>query len=79
MTATILRLIMAAWRPLAAILGALGIYAKGRADANGKAAMKDAKEYRETRKRVDEAETVGNDPDAARRWLHERGKSGGGL
>ena len=41
-------------------------------------------EYRETRKRMDDAEYevvdgFGSDPDAARRWLRERGKSGGDL
>ena len=71
------------WKPIAAILaalvGALGLYAKGRADAKAKAETKDLKAEIETRKRIDEADTVGNDPDAARRWLHERGKPGGDL
>lgn len=36
---------------------------------------RDAKDeaYAETRKRMDEVD-IGDDPDAARRWLHERGK-----
>jgi hypothetical protein len=38
----------------------------------GKTRQKD-EGYAETRKRMDEAD-LGDDPDAARRWLHERGK-----
>ena len=38
----------------------------------GKARQKD-EGYAETRKRMDEVD-LGDDPDAARRWLHERGK-----
>ena len=38
----------------------------------GKARQKD-EGYAETRKRIDEVD-LGDDPDAARRWLHERGK-----
>ena len=33
-----------------------------------------AEEYTDTRKRMDEADIVGDDPDAARRWLSERAK-----
>lgn len=41
-----------------------------RADAKKDAA---AAQYIDTRKRMDEADIVGDDPDLARRWLSERG------
>lgn len=43
---------------------------EGRSEANSDA----LKENINTRKRMDEADIVGDDPDAARRWLHERSK-----
>lgn len=71
-------LLLTFWKPIAAILaallGALGLYAKGRADAKAKRDLRDLKTEIETRRRIDEADTVGNDPDAARSWLRERGK-----
>lgn len=71
-------LLVAFWKPFAAILatilGALGIYAKGRSDAKAKAKTKDLKAELDTRKRMDDADIVGDNPDLARRWLHERGK-----
>ena len=61
---------------LLAVAGAaFGLYLKGRSDARAKADAEKAKDYVDTRKRIDEADVPGNDPDAARRWLHERGKS----
>lgn len=39
---------------------------------NGKSKVK-GEGYADTRKRMDEVD-LGNDPDAARRWLHERGE-----
>jgi hypothetical protein len=59
---------------LALIGAALGIYAKGRGDAKAKTALQAAEAYAKTRKEMDDADTLGNDPDAARRWLHERGQ-----
>jgi len=39
------------------------------------AEIKQLNDYVETRKRIDEVDDVhGDDPDAARRWLHERGQ-----
>lgn len=38
----------------------------------------DAEAYVATRREIDHAEIVGNDPDAARRWLHERYNAGRG-
>lgn len=62
---------------LLALAGA-GLAAWLRADAK-KDARKDtalaaAERYAKTRKEMDDADVVGSDPDAARRWLHERGQ-----
>jgi hypothetical protein len=59
---------------LALIGAAVGLYAKGRGDAKAKTALRAAEAYAKTRKEMDDADTLGNDPDAARRWLHERGQ-----
>jgi hypothetical protein len=59
---------------LALIGAALGLYAKGKGDAKAKTALQAAEAYAKTRKEMDDADTLGNDPDAARRWLHERGQ-----
>jgi hypothetical protein len=60
---------------LVALIGAaLGLYAKGRGDAKAKTALQAAERYAKTRKEMDDADVVGSDPDAARRWLHERGQ-----
>jgi hypothetical protein len=52
MTATIIRFLLAAWKPIAAILAGLGLYAKGRADAKAKADLRDAKAATETFERA---------------------------
>jgi hypothetical protein len=62
----------------ALLLGALGVYAAGRMDGRQRADRREDEAYRETRERIDEVD-LGNDPDAARRWLHERGQSGSDL
>ena len=49
-------LFLALWKPIAAILGALGLYAKGRTDARQRATAKARKAYIETRKRMDNAD-----------------------
>lgn len=54
-----------------AIVALLGVYAKGRKDANARAAQKAAETYIETRKRMDETDTP-DDADAADRWLRDR-------
>ena len=68
---------------VAAVLAVMGLAA---AYMRGKSAerFKQDKAYVETRKRMDDAEYeviegIGIDPDAARRWLHERGQSGRDL
>ena len=52
---------------VAALVAALGPYAKGRADVSTKAEAKDAAAYRDGRERMDDAdvENLGADPDAA--------------
>lgn len=45
----------------------------GRKSAKAAAKTEELNEYVETRKRMDEVDP-GDDPDAARRWLRERGK-----
>ncbi len=67
-------LLQFAWKPLAAVLAFFGIYAVGAANARQKARAKQAEQYIETRKRMDDADVVGDDPDLSRRWLRERGK-----
>ena len=62
----------------ALLLALLGVYAAGRRDARQRAAQEADEAYRETRERIDEVD-LGNDPDLARRWLHERGQSDSDL
>jgi hypothetical protein len=69
----------AAWKPVAALLAVLGIYLAGRNDARQRAKSDALKDYAETRKKADEADIVGDNPDLARRWLHERSKRGRDL
>lgn len=53
------------------ILSALGIYRAGGKASQNKADRDNLEAYKDTRKEMDDAE-IGNDPDAARRWLSER-------
>jgi hypothetical protein len=69
----------AVWKPVAAILALLGIYLAGRQGASQRAKSEALRDYAETRKKADEADIVGDDPDLARRWLHERSKRGRDL
>ena len=62
----------------ALLLAALGVYAAGRRDGRQKAARREDEAYRETRERIDEVH-LGDDPALARRFLHERGKSGSDM
>jgi hypothetical protein len=60
------------------LLGAKGlllalVYAKGQKDANEKRAGRDAREYNDTRKRIDQVARDG-DVDSQREWLSERGR-----
>lgn len=78
MLATILSLLQTFWKPLAALLAGFAAYGKGRADAKAKAERKAMKNEIETRKRIDNAETV-DGPSAAAEWLRKRGQRDGDL
>ena len=64
---------------IAAIVVALSFFL-GRRAASNEAEAKASEAYIETRKAVDDADaSFGDDPDAARRWLRERGGQRGDL
>ena len=61
------------WKPLLAVLGALGIYAKGRADAKAKADLRDLKGFKKTTERMQDADAaMGDDPAVLRDSLRQR-------
>lgn len=61
------------WKPILAVLGALGLYAKGRADAKAKADLRDMKAFKKTTERMQDADAaMGDDPAALREWLRKR-------
>ncbi len=61
------------WKPVLAVLGALGLYAKGRADAKAKADGKAAKAYINTTKGMQDADAaMGDDPAVLRNSLRKR-------
>lgn len=61
------------WRPLLAVLGALGLYAKGRADAKAKADLRDLKGFKKTTERMQDADAaMGDDPAVLRDSLRQR-------
>ena len=64
---------------IAAIVAAMGavLYWRGRKDADAKHDAQEWNEYVNTRKRMDETDGP-SDADVAK-WLHERGKRGGGV
>ena len=55
------------------IVAVFAAYWNGRRDGKANAEVRELNEYIETRKRMDEVDDS-DDPDAARRFLHERGK-----
>ena len=62
------------WRPLLAVLGAAGLYAKGRADAKAKADLRDLKANSKTIEEV-LRETPSDDPaDDIRRRMSDRAR-----
>ena len=64
----------------AMLLALLYAFARGRRSARRETALEAAERYAKTRKDMDDAEAVvGDDPNSARRWLHERSQSGGDL
>jgi len=61
------------WRPLLAVLGAAGLYAKGRADAKAKADLRDLKGFKKTTERIQDADAaMGDDPAVLRDSLRQR-------
>ena len=61
------------WKPLLAVLGALGLYAKGRADAKAKADLRDLKGFKKTTERIQDADAaMGDDPAVLRDSLRQR-------
>ncbi len=57
----------------AAVLGALGLYLKGRKDAKTKADLRDLKGFKKTTERMQDADAaMGDDPAALREWLRKR-------
>ena len=74
MIAFIWRLILGGlWKPLLAVLGALGLYAKGRADAKAKADLRNLKGFKETTERMQDADAaMGDDPAVLRDSLRQR-------
>jgi hypothetical protein len=61
------------WRPLLAVLGAAGVYVKGRADAKAKADLRDLKGFKKTTERMQDADAaMGDDPAVLRDSLRQR-------
>lgn len=64
----------------AILLALLYAFARGRRSARRETALEAAERYAKQRRKMDDAQdVVGDDPDLARRWLHERSQSGGDL
>ena len=79
LTATLAKLALQAFAFAALIIGAvvygIGQRRRGRKEAKAETALEAAERYAKTRKAMDDEETaMGDDPDAARRWLRERGQ-----
>lgn len=74
MIAFIWRLILGGlWKPLLAVLGAAGLYVKGRADAKAKADLRDLNGFKETTERIQDADAaMGDDPAVLRDSLRQR-------
>lgn len=61
------------WRPLLAVLGAAGLYVKGRADAKAKADLRDLNGFKKTTERMQDADAaMGDDPAVLRDSLRQR-------
>ena len=61
------------WRPLLAVLGAAGVYVKGRADAKAKDDLRDLKGFKKTTERMQDADAaMGVDPAVLRDSLRQR-------
>lgn len=64
---------------VAVVLAVLGAWVAGKREARQEARSEALRGYVDTRKRIDEADDLGDDVELARRWLRERAKSGGDL
>lgn len=61
------------WKPVLAILGAVGLYAKGRSDAKAKADLRGLKGFKKTTERMQDAESaMGDDPAVLRDRMRQR-------
>ena len=61
------------WKPLLAVLGAVGLYAKGRRDAKAKADLRDLKGFKKTTERMQDADAaMGDDPAVLRDSMRQR-------
>ena len=61
------------WKPLLAVLGAAGLYVKGRRDAKAKADLRDLKGFKKTTERIQDADAaMGDDPAVLRDSLRQR-------
>ncbi|WP_426032717.1 hypothetical protein [Cypionkella sp. TWP1-2-1b2] len=58
---------------LIGLMALVGLYLRGRHNGVVKAHRDTLERYQKTRKAMDDVE-AGDDPDAAKRWLRERGK-----
>ena len=72
MTATILRFLLMAWKPILACLAALGLYAKGRADAKSREESRKAKDFQSTIERVFDGAPKHTDLDSAAERMRNR-------
>lgn len=61
------------WKPLLAVLGAVGVYAKGRSDAKAKADSRALKGFKKTTERMQDADVaMGDDPAVLRDRMRQR-------
>lgn len=69
----ILRILLALWRPIAALLGIGAVYIKGRTDARRRAKLRAQKTYINKRKAMDNADAdLPDDSNMLRDWLQHR-------
>ena len=61
------------WKPLLAVLSAVGLYAKGRSDNKAKVDLRDLKGFKKTTERMQDADVaMGDDPAVLRDSLRQR-------
>ena len=67
------------WAIGAGVVALAAAWWRGRRSGAEKAENKGLRDYRDTRKAIDDVEDVGDDPATLRDWLRERGKRPGDL